>query len=66
MKSRALFSVIACIVFMTSLASAGTVDLPRTGQTKCYDTSGVEIPCAGTGQDGDIQARRGMAGATIY
>jgi len=33
---------------------AGTIQLPDTGQTKCY--RGVdpydEIPCAGTGQDG--------------
>lgn len=28
----------------------------KTGQTKCYDSSGTEIACAGTGQDGDIQA----------
>jgi hypothetical protein len=28
----------------------------KTGQTKCYDTAGVEVPCAGTGQDGEIQA----------
>ena len=33
-----------------------SIQLPRTGQTKCYDSSGNEIPCAGTGQDGDIQA----------
>ena len=26
--------------------------LPDTGQTKCYDTSGNEIVCAGSGQDG--------------
>lgn len=32
------------------------VDLPRTGQTKCYDTAGTEIDCSGTGQDGEIQA----------
>lgn len=25
----------------------------QTGQVLCYDTAGVEIPCAGTGQDGD-------------
>jgi uncharacterized repeat protein (TIGR01451 family) len=30
--------------------------LPKTGQTKCYNTYGGEIPCAGTGQDGEIQA----------
>ena len=33
--------------------------LPRTGQTTCYDATGATgnvISCAGTGQDGDIQA----------
>ena len=29
---------------------------PATGQTTCWDSSGTEIPCAGTGLDGDIQA----------
>jgi hypothetical protein len=27
----------------------------KTGQTKCYDTDGNEISCAGTGQDGDLK-----------
>ncbi|MEO1056193.1 MAG: DUF1566 domain-containing protein [Actinomycetota bacterium] len=27
-----------------------------TGQTDCYDHAGAAIPCAGTGQDGDVQA----------
>ncbi len=36
-----------------SPVSAGTVQLPRTGQTTCYDVSGAVITCAGTGQDGD-------------
>jgi len=35
---------------------SGLIDLPRTGQTKCYDSAGTEISCAGTGQDGEIQA----------
>ncbi len=30
-------------------------DLPRTGQARCYAASGMEVPCAGTGQDGDLQ-----------
>jgi len=34
----------------------GVIQLPKTGQTKCYDTAGTEIACTGTGQDGDIQA----------
>jgi hypothetical protein len=35
---------------------AGTAQLPMTGQTVCYDSSGAAIPCAGTGQDGDLRA----------
>ena len=43
------------------MSLAGEINLPRTGQVTCYDESGeVEsgdvIDCAGTGQDGDVQA----------
>jgi len=31
------------------------VNLPRTGQTTCYDSAGTVIPCSDTGQDGDIR-----------
>jgi hypothetical protein len=41
---------------MFGVAFAGTVNLPKTGQTTCYDTNGNVIPCPGTGQDGAIQA----------
>ena len=27
----------------------------KTGQTQCWDSAGAEIPCAGTGQDGELQ-----------
>ena len=54
MKRTLALSVL--FLLLASVAVAGTVDLPKTGQTKCYDTSGAEIPCAETGQDGDIQA----------
>ena len=38
-------------------ASAGNVALvPDTGQTGCWDSTGVSHPCAGTGEDGDYQA----------
>jgi Protein of unknown function (DUF1566) len=30
--------------------------VPQTGQTQCWDTGGTPIDCAGTGQDGEIQA----------
>ncbi|MBI5050104.1 MAG: DUF1566 domain-containing protein, partial [Nitrospirae bacterium] len=39
-----------------SLPHGGVIQLPQTGQTKCYDTTGIEISCADTGQDGEIQA----------
>jgi hypothetical protein len=29
--------------------------VPKTGQTKCYNAAGAEIACTGTGQDGDLQ-----------
>jgi hypothetical protein len=29
--------------------------VPKTGQTKCWDTDGVSVSCAGTGQDGESQ-----------
>jgi len=54
MKKIAVLSLL--LICISSFAFAGTVDLPRTGQTKCYDTSGTEISCTGTGQDGEIQA----------
>lgn len=38
------------------LSFSGTVDLPKTGQKTCYDSSGNVIDCNGTGQDGEIQA----------
>ena len=36
-------------------AQAPAAQLPRTGQTQCYDDEGAEIGCAGTGQDGEYQ-----------
>ena len=29
---------------------------PATGQTTCWNSAGTVVPCAGTGQDGDLQA----------
>jgi Protein of unknown function (DUF1566) len=44
-----------------ALANCGPVSdtvapVPQTGQTQCADSSGAVINCAGTGQDGEIQA----------
>ena len=59
---RKLFStilVLSCF-FVIGLSSqgvalAGTVQLPQTGQTICYDSAGTVKSCAGTGQDGALQ-----------
>lgn len=37
-------------------AHPATVQLPRTGQSTCYNEHGVIVPCVGTGQDGDVRA----------
>ncbi len=55
--SMAALLIIGCLVLLSAnLSFAGMVDLPKTGQTTCYDSNGDVIPCEGTGQDGDIQA----------
>jgi len=35
--------------------TSGPAPVPKTGQTKCYDSSGDEIPCPSTGEDGEYQ-----------
>lgn len=35
----------------------------KTGQTTCWDSSGAAVPCAGTGQDGELQ--KGLAPAHL-
>ena len=42
--------------FTTTTIYSVSIQLPKTGQTRCYDTAGYEISCTGTGQDGQIQA----------
>jgi hypothetical protein len=49
-------TVIFLFLFAYSVFAAGVIQLPQTGQTKCYNSSGTEIACAGTGQDGEIRA----------
>jgi hypothetical protein len=43
--------------------NAGATDggFPATGQTMCWDDTGTVIPCAGTGQDGEIRAGARLA-----
>jgi len=55
---RLVFLVLQCCLVAWCVGSvhAGTVELPQSGQMQCYDTTDTEIPCAGSGQDGDIRA----------
>jgi len=49
-------AVLGLLMAMPSVARAGAIMLPRTGQNSCYSAEGVVVPCADTGQDGDKQA----------
>ena len=53
---RWVVAAMVCGVLLPVVARAQIAPLPQTGQTKCYNSAGTEIPCAGTGQDGDIRA----------
>jgi len=50
-KSLHILLIAIAILFIPFTSNA--VDLPKTGQTTCWDSSGAVIACAGTGQDGD-------------
>ena len=57
---RGLALKMTCLVlfcFITGFAyGQGTIELPRTNETTCYDENGNVISCTNTGQDGDIKA----------
>ncbi len=57
MLIKTIYILLSILLFAINTAFAGAVQLPQTGQTKCYDTAGAEIECAGTGQDGEIRTR---------
>lgn len=54
MINKKFIFMAAAVIIMTGAAYAATGDLPRSGQTTCYDASGNVIACAGTGQDGEL------------
>jgi len=51
-----MIAVLAWVGWGTPQALAQQARVPRTGQTTCLDAAGSPINCAGTGQDGSIQA----------
>ena len=38
-----------------SATSVSAIELPKTGQTLCFDAGNMVIPCTDTGQDGEYQ-----------
>ena len=57
--TRSLCGVVVAALALGWAATVAAAQFPATGQTLCYSNEGP-IVCAGTGQDGDIQA-----GATL-
>src|SRR3990172_1933345 len=47
---------LAVIFLPVTKVFAGTIQLPKTGQTFCSDTVGNLVSCNGTGQDGEFKA----------
>ncbi|MDH4233148.1 MAG: DUF1566 domain-containing protein, partial [Nitrospirota bacterium] len=54
MRNKIIASIFCAVVLLLccSVPLSEAFKLPDTGQTKCYNTEGTEISCAGTGQDG--------------
>ncbi len=52
-------------IYAWAVAGTSTV-LPQTAQTTCYNTVGTPIACAGTGQDGELQAGVSWVPATRF
>lgn len=44
------------LLFLNIPVIAGTIDLPKTGQSTCSNATGNPIGCDNTGQDGDYRA----------
>jgi hypothetical protein len=56
LPKRVISVLVFCFVLSRALAPAATIQLPKTGQSTCYDASGnILSSCNGTGQDGDKQ-----------
>ena len=59
MKKVTILAALLILLSAPSVFSQNTVQLPATGQTKCYAENGGAVTCAGTGQDGEY--RMGLA-----
>ena len=56
MRNIHLIFVLATSLLPFATTQAAPADLPKTGQTTCYDATGAVIACTGTGQDGELKA----------
>ena len=54
MRNLHLIFVLATGLLPFATTQAAPADLPKTGQTLCYDAAGTVVTCAGTGQDGEL------------
>lgn len=48
--------IISLLPALPLIGYGAAIQLPRTGQSTCYDENGIVIACANTGQDGDKQS----------
>jgi len=54
--ARKIFFTLLLLLSVPLCLNAAPVELPKTGQSICYDVAGVPLPsCTGTGQDGEHQ-----------
>ena len=53
---KSIFILSLFALLLPALAGAYPAEVPRTGQTTCYNASGTVIDCEDTGQDGALQA----------
>ena len=51
-----LLAVQSQVVPVRGDSSGAPAPVPQTGSTHCYNTSGAQVTCSGTGQDGEYQA----------
>ena len=55
MLNKKIFIYMFGLLLSASLSYAETAQIWQTGQTNCYDTTGAEITCSNTGQDGEVR-----------
>ena len=55
-RLSAVYLFINLMSWVVSVPVLQAARVPYSGQTKCYDSAGTAIACAGTGQDGELPA----------